>query len=223
MRRGVRNGPCGAMMHCQIARREANLRAMILTSPRRDAVRRRLVAAAGALAASLLVAAAALALLLGSRRRDVRDTDRHAGDLATSSARLILQETANFSVDVTNMLLFLTQRNGRVTAVSPESLLARVAWSRRRAVGDWTYADTLTTAFVRAGSASKTSPAAWRWAGFANDTLRAAIVRAAERAVAASPAKEILGLSVPWHGDDMAVWLVVGRGDASQQPVVEGV
>src|SRR5436309_1249893 len=79
--------------HCHSRCRDANLRTMMLTSPRREAVRARLVAAGGALAASLLVSAAALALLLGSRRRDVRDVGRAASDLATSSARLILQET----------------------------------------------------------------------------------------------------------------------------------
>jgi signal transduction histidine kinase len=193
---------------------------MILTSPRRDAVRVRLVAAGGALAASLLVAAAALALLLGSRRRAVRDIDRAASDLATSSARLILQETANFGLDATNMLLFAAQRDGRVTPISPESLLTRVNWSRRMAIGDWKYTDTLTIAFV--GSAGRSSPA-WNWAGFANDTLRAEVVAAVRAAVAKSSATELVGLSIPWHGDEMTVWVLIARGDAYHPSVLEGV
>jgi signal transduction histidine kinase len=187
---------------------------MILPSPRRDAVRVRLVAAGGALAASLLLAAAALALLLGSRRRAVRDVDRAAGDLATSSARLILGETANFSLDATNMLLFAAERDGRLTPIAADSLLSRVIWSQRMATEDWSYSDSLTTGFVA-------HDGMWSWAGSANDTLRSLISTTASRTVAKAPTgRKLFSASIPWHGDDVTVWILGGREGAG---VIEGV
>src|SRR6185503_11165814 len=194
---------------------------MFLPTPRRDAVRVRLIAAGGALAASLLVAAAALALLLGSRRRTVHDVDRAAGDLATSSARLILQQTANFGLDATNMLLFAAERGGAPAPIAPDSLLARLAWSERMPLSGSESSDTLRLAF----EGNPSSPAeSWKWAGVQSNALREALHDAVTKVVAKSTGHQtLLGTAYPWHGDDMSAWIIVGRDATGRPTFVEGV
>ena len=192
---------------------------MFTGTPRRDAVRVRLIAAATALGAALLVAAAALALVLGARRRAEEEMDRAASDLATSSARIILEESVNFALDATDLIGYAVDRGRYAAAIPPDSLLRRLVWSQRMAIGDARYVDSANVAFVRASAGAD-----WRWSGASDTALRARLADVVrERVARAAPSATLLGATFPWHGRNMAAWILLDHDATGAPNVVEGV
>jgi len=194
---------------------------MFLADVRKDSVRRRMVTAAGALMAAVIVTAMAAGILFQARKRAQRDVLRAVDDQAAYGARLMLDEVTRFSRTTFDLLDFATRRGTRTVGAPADTLLARVRYEQNTSLEDPRYTDSLRAAFTldpRNGQV--------RWAADAalpGDTFRQFIVDTSVATLRHEPpGMDYDAITIPWHGENVYVWLIAGRNDAGRLSVVNG-
>lgn len=194
---------------------------MFFADVRKDSVRRRMVTAAGALMAAVIVAVLAAGILFQARRRAERDVLRAVDDQASYGARLMLDEVTRFSRTTFDLLDFATRRGTRTVAAPAETLLARVRYEQTMSLEDPRYTDSLRAAFTFDPQSGRITWAAD--AALPSEAFRTFVVDTSVGTLRREPAgMDYDAITIPWHGENVYVWLIAGRDGAGRLSVVNG-
>jgi len=171
--------------------------------------------------AAVIVAAMAAGILYQARTRAQRDVRRAVDDQAAYGARLMLDEVTRFSRTTFDLLDFTTRRGARTVAAPADTLLARVRYEQNTSLEDPRYTDSLRAAFTldpRSGRVTWAADAALPGDGFRHFVLDTSVTTLRHE----PPGMDYDAITIPWHGENVYVWLIAGRDDTGRLSVVNG-